>query len=391
MNEAPPAGGVKARRRWRVVAGWAAAGIACALVAAGGVTAAALWRLEGNIRSEDISRDLGTDRPTRPARPVASARTPSPLDVLVVGSDSRDGDNGFIGGLADEGRSDTTLLLHLSADRRRAVAVSIPRDSMVDMPSCRSRGGGTEHAGRRQFNEAFTIGGVACTLKTVERLTGLRIDHYIVVDFTGFKRMVDALGTIPVCLPRAVDDRRHHIHLPAGRSRVDGEQALAYVRERYDLGDGSDLGRIDRQQTFISSVLQEATSRGTLTNPPKLYAFLDAATGAVTMDPALARIGALASLAKDIAGIGLWNIRFVTVPTGQYPADPNRLQWTSEADNLWRALRYDTPASFTQSRRPPARTGTATSATGDGGGPSERQTLVEGVRTRTADTDICTM
>src|SRR5690606_1414642 len=113
------------------------------------------------------------------------------------------------------------------------------------------------------------IGGVGCTQRTVEQLTGLRIDHYVVVDFAGFRDMVDALGSVPICLPHAVDDRRHHIVLPAGRTRVNGEQALGYVRERYALGDGGDLGRIERQQAFIASVLQEATSAGTLTDPPK--------------------------------------------------------------------------------------------------------------------------
>jgi LCP family protein required for cell wall assembly len=345
--------------RGRRVLAWVLTAVAGLLVAGGGVAAVAAWRLQGNIRAVDISRDLGT-RPT-PAATATSAGRQTPLNVLVLGSDSREGANGFIGGTVSEGaRSDTTLLLHLSADRTRALAVSIPRDSMVDMPSCTGLEGGQKPGGLRQFNDAYTIGGTACTQRTVEQLTGVRIDHYVVVDFAGFKGMVDALGTVPVCLPHAVNDTRHHIQLPAGRSRVDGTEALAYVRERYALGDGGDLGRIERQHAFIASVLQEAMSAGTLTNPPKLYAFLQAATRSVTMDPQLASLPTLAGLAKQVTDVGLGNIQFVTVPTEEYPPDPNRLQWAPGAAKLWRAVRKDSPVTFTA---PGAATPTPTRTT----------------------------
>lgn len=321
---------------------WVAVGLAGVLVAAGGAAVVAVWRLQGNIRAVDVSGGLGNDRPTS----AAEAGERGPLNVLVLGSDSREGANSFIGGKVDEGRSDTTLLLHLSADRRRALAVSIPRDSVVEMPACTDREGAQSTPGLKQFNDAYTVGGAACTLRTVEQLTGVRVDHYVVVDFAGFKGMVDALGTVPICLPHAVDDPRHNIHLQAGRSRVDGAQALAYVRARYTLGDGGDLGRIERQQTFLASVLQEATGAGTLTNPPKLYAFLDAATRSVTMDPQLASLPRLAGLAKQVSDIGLGNVQFVTVPTEPYEVDPNRLQWSPAAGRLWRAIRQDLPVSF---------------------------------------------
>jgi LCP family protein required for cell wall assembly len=328
------------RHRGLIKAAWLLAAV-LVLIAAAGLAAA--LKLKGNIQSVDVTRNLGTDRPTAAPTDPAGDR---PLNVLVLGSDSREGANGFVGGKVDEGRSDTTLVLHLSADRSRALAVSIPRDSVVTMPTCVDRTGGASPAAERQFNDAYTIGGAACTQRTVEQLTGLRIDHYVVVDFAGFKDMVDALGTVPICLPKPVNDTQHHIALPAGRSRVNGTQALAYVRERYALGDGGDLGRIDRQQTFLASVLQEALSAGTLTNPPKLYSFLSAATRSVTMDPDLARIGALTSLAKQVADIGLGHIQFVTVPNEPYEPDPNRLQWAPSARQLWRAIRLDAAVSF---------------------------------------------
>lgn len=362
-------------RRPRHVLRWVAAGLAAVLTVAAGAAALAAWRLQGNIRSVDVSGGLGTDRPSAAPDPAGKG----PLNVLVLGSDSREGANSFIGGKVDEGRSDTTLLLHLSGDRRRALAVSIPRDSVVELPSCTDREGKLTQPAFKQFNDAYTVGGAACTQRAVEQLTGIRIDHYVVVDFAGFKDMVDALGTVPICLPHAVDDERHHIHLPAGRSRVDGSQALAYVRERYALGDGGDLGRIDRQQAFIASVLQEATGAGTLTNPPKLYAFLDAATRSVTMDPGLASLPRLAALAKQVNDIGLDKIQLVTVPTEAYPPDPNRLQWATGAARLWRAIRQDRPVTFGGDPDQRGSTGASSAPpTGASGGPSGSATIDPG-------------
>jgi LCP family protein required for cell wall assembly len=356
-----PAAHPAARRRRILVRIGAGAAVVVLLVV--GITVAAVLHLKGNIHAVDVSRGLGTDRPGAAAADIDGH---TPLNVLVIGSDSRDGANGFVGGKADEGRSDTALVLHLSADRRRAVAVSIPRDSVVPMPSCLDRQGQDKPGAERQFNDAYTIGGAACTQRTVEQLTGLRIDHYVVIDFAGFKDMVDALGTVSICLPKAVNDTQHHIELPAGRSQVNGTQALAYVRERYLLGDGGDLGRIGRQQAFISSVLQEATSAGTLTDPPKLYAFLQAATRSVTMDPDLAGLGSLTSLAKQVSDIGLKNIQFVTVPNEPYQPDPNRLQWAPSARALWTALRNDAPITFTAA----SPSGSTSAAPGSSAAPS---------------------
>jgi LCP family protein required for cell wall assembly len=324
------------------------------LLATGGAgsTAWAVWHLQGNITTRDITSGLGTDRPT-----VATTGDPTggrPVNILVMGSDTREGGNGFIGGNEKEGHSDTTVLLHLAADGQSATAVSIPRDSLVTMPTCTTREGGTSPAALRMFNESYTIGGPACTVRTVEQLTKIRIDHYVVVDFSGFTEMVDALGSVEVCLPEAVDDPKAHLDLPAGRSRVSGDQALAYVRARYTLGDGGDLGRIDRQQAFLSSILQQATSTGVLTDPPRLYAFLNAATRSVTMDPQLAALPRLTAMAAAVHRIGLDHITFLTVPTGAHPADANRLQWMPAADTLWRAIRADHPVEPV-----PVGTGTA--------------------------------
>lgn len=368
-------------------------GVGTLLLGAGVTGALALRHLDGNIRSVDVSAGLGTDRPA----PETVAGGGRPLNVLVVGTDTRAGDNSFVGGSEKgEGRSDTTLVLHVSADRKSALGVSIPRDSMVEMPDCKSLDGGQVAGGERQFNEAYTIGGVACTQRTVEQLTGVRIDHYVVVDFAGFRRIVDALGSVEICLPHAVNDPRSKLDLPAGRQRVDGTEALAYVRARHGLGDGGDLGRVARQQAFISAVLQEATSAGTLTNPKKLYDVLDTATQAITVDPGLDSLAKLASLARMVNGIGLDRISFVTVPTAEYPADRNRLEWSSQAAQLWRAVRKDrplvtTPAPTASSSPGPTPSATPTPTATASPAPSSTKAPVHlnGVTERRADTDVC--
>jgi LCP family protein required for cell wall assembly len=364
------------------------------VLVAGGGSLVALKVLQGNIRTVDLTPMLGTARPSAaPVNPDGGRA----ITILVMGSDSRDGANGFIGGKEDGARSDTTLVVHLAADRTWAAAVSIPRDSVVQVPDCLDPTTELITAGsRRMFNDAFTTGGPACTLKTVESLTGLRIDHWVVVDFNGFKNVVDALGTVPICLAEPVDDPKHGIHLPAGRSEVNGTTALAYVRERYKIGDGSDLGRIDRQQAFLSSVLQKATSAGTLANPARTYSFLDAVTKSLVMNPELASLSRLAGFAQDIQKVGLKKIRFITVPNGPDPEDANRLVWIDSAETLWTALREDRPidagkAGATPSPSRPTRPtpSSSSSAAMPGSSPSPSGVVLNGVTVRTADADIC--
>jgi LCP family protein required for cell wall assembly len=259
-----------------------------------------------------------------------------------MGSDDRKGTN--IGG-DTPGLSDTTILLHLSADRKRAYGVSIPRDAMVDRPTCLSKNGKKElPGGLRQFNAAFAVGGPTCTVRTVEHLTNISIDHFVVVNFAGFKDMVNAVHGVTVCVPTEVNDDVGHIHLPEGTYKVNGNQALDYVRVRHDLGAPTgDIGRMKRQQAFISAMISKVYSAGTLANPVRLYKFLDAATSSLSTDAGFAHLKDLASLGHSIKGIGLDKIKFITVPNQPYPQDTNRLEFAPEAANLWRKIRYDKP------------------------------------------------
>ena len=312
-----------------------ALGVTLALLAVTGtaVAAVAYYRLNNNITKVPIDRILGPDRPDKVAEPAADKEA---LNILLMGSDKRAGDLSF------GERSDTTILLHLAADRESAAMVSIPRDSIVDIPECLTPDGTTIPARTAQmFNTAFSEGGPACTVKTVEHLTRIRIDKYVVIDFRGFKDMVNALGGVEVCVPEAVNDPKSHLDLEAGRQTVQGRQALAYVRTRYALGNGGDLSRIDRQQAFLGSMVSKVKSTGLLLRPDRLYNFLAAATNSITTD--IGSLNDLRKLAQEVRGVDTKDVTFLTVPNEPYPADPNRVQFKPSAETLWDALRFDQP------------------------------------------------
>jgi LCP family protein required for cell wall assembly len=293
--------------------------------------------LEGNITALSTDGLLG-DRPDK----VDTGKALAPMNILLLGSDTREGQSGNIGG-ETPGLSDTTILLHVSADRKRAYGISIPRDSMVQRPDCVTEDGRTIPGELAMFNTAYALGGPACTQRTIEQLTGVRIDHFAVVKFDGFKYMVDALGGVEVCVPQEVNDDIGKIYLPAGTYEADGDQALDYVRVRHALSNNGDIGRMKRQQTFLASMANKAISAGTLANPVKLYNFLDAATKSLITDPGLANLKSLAGLANQVRNIGLDNIQFLTVPWETYEPDPNRLAWAPEARRLWWLIKHDKP------------------------------------------------
>ena len=214
------------------------------------------------------------------------------LNILVMGSDERVGEGNDIDGQTDIGRrSDTTILVHVSADRSEVYGVSLPRDAMVTRPDCEDADGETVEGGDLQmFNSAFSVGGEICTVAMVEELTGIYIDHYISLDFNGFKDMVDAVDGVTVCIPEAVDDPEHDIYFEAGTQELHGQQALNYVRERSQLSANSDIGRMKRQQAFIASMINKVISADTLTKPYRVYNFVEAATTSITPDPELASL-----------------------------------------------------------------------------------------------------
>jgi len=321
--------------RSRVIVRRVSIGLGVLLMVVALIVVVAYKHLEGNI--EGISTADLTERP--------DVKAPSAVNVLVMGSDTRAGANGAAAGGSTPGLSDTTLILHLSATRKYAYGVSLPRDAMVERPACAKKdGSGVSPGGLVQFNSAYAVGGPLCTVKTVEALTGIRMNHFVVIDFVGFKAMVDAIDGVKICVPEEVNDTVGNINLPAGTYTVSGQQALDYVRVRHGIGAPTgDIGRMKRQQTFIAAMIAKVVSAGTLANPVRLFNFLNAATQSLTTDKEFANLKQMASLGRSLKNIGLDKVKFVTVPFQAYAPDPNRLEWTPEADGLWSLIRNDKP------------------------------------------------
>ncbi|MFI0088476.1 LCP family protein [Streptomyces bobili] len=334
--------GRRRRRRWF---GAGAAVVGLLLLGTGVAGWVVYAKLDGNITPDEAAAaELARYAKERPTALVKDAQ-----NVLLIGSDSRAGDgNSAYGRDSGTERSDTTILLHLSAGRRSATAVSIPRDLMVDVPACRRPDGSRSAPTFAMFNYSFQTGGSACTIRTVEKLTDIRIDHHVVVDFHGFKKMVDALDGVEVCLKEPIRDKAARLRLPAGRVTLDGEQALGYVRARKTLGDGSDTDRMDRQQRFLGALVNKAQSNDVLLNPVKLYPVLDAATSSLTTDPDLASLRGLYELVRGLRDIPTEQVRFLTVPRESYVYNANRDQLVEPAaERLFERLRTDAPVAVT--------------------------------------------
>ncbi|MFC4033836.1 LCP family protein [Streptomyces polygonati] len=301
-------------------------------------------RLNANITTDTTAEnELRAQAAQRPAEGPTKAE-----NILLIGSDNRGDGNEKYGQDTGTQRSDTTILLHLTADRSSATAVSIPRDLMTHVPECTKADGSTVAARFEQFNWAFEFGGAACTIRAVEDMTGIRIDHHLVVDFGGFKKMVDAVGGVDVCVAEPVHDSKAQLNLPAGLQKLNGEQALGYVRARESLGDGSDTERMQRQQDFLASLVKKVRSDGVLLNPIKLYPLLSAATSSLTADPGLDSLNELYDLAHSIQQTPTGAIRFLTLPQEPYAADHNRDQLKQPAaDQLFAALRADQAVNVT--------------------------------------------
>ncbi|MET8883200.1 LCP family glycopolymer transferase [Streptomyces rubiginosohelvolus] len=322
---------------------WTALAAAFLVLVAAGVGWWMYQKLDGNITTDtSAAAELKAYEKERPAPVVMDAQ-----NILLIGSDSRAGDNRKYG--RDDGgsqRSDTTILLHLAADRKSATAVSIPRDLMVEIPSCSTGDDKKTREQFTQFNTAFELGGTACTIRTVERMTGIRVDHHMVVDFNGFKDMVDAVDGVEICLKEPIDDKDAHLELPAGRQKLNGEQALGYVRARKSLGNGSDTERMERQQQFLGALVNKMQSNGVLLNPTRLYPVLDAATKSLTTDPGLDSLRDLYDLVRGMRDVPTEQVQFLTVPRQPYRNNPNRDELVEpDAGDLFKQLREDKPVA----------------------------------------------
>ena len=337
-------------RHWprRKIIAWGAGSLAVLLI---GVTATGyeiLHHFNANIQQDDISGLLG-------AQPVNTH--PQAENIMVIGSDSRDGLSAAYGSGLVTDQSDTLMIIHIPANRQWAEVMSIPRDSYVNIPACGMGNGQVSAPTQFKINEAFAIGnldgnhtslGVACTVKAVEQDTGIYINHFIVINFTGFENMVAALGGVYECNPTPINDPNSNLHLSAGNHLLTPAEALGYVRARYTLGDGSDLERIGRQQAFMSSLVGRVRSE--LYNPLAIYRFFDAFTKSLTIDTQLGGITGLYDLGQSLRSIPSSKIAFFTLPTFPrsevVPSDTANVLWTQPEDNqIFATFRDDVPAS----------------------------------------------
>ncbi|MFB6987251.1 LCP family protein [Streptomyces sp. NPDC056178] len=308
------------------------------VLAAGGTLYWLYSRLDGNIKGVDIDKALGDDRPEK--------LPTSGQNLLVLGSDSRAGaENKELGGGGDVSgaRSDTAMVVHIPEGRTQAVAVSIPRDTLITRPECTKADGSTvPSANRVMFNSVYSQVGPACVVKTVEKMSKVRIDHYLEINFAGFKDLVDAIGGVTVDVPQDIDDKSSGLHLTKGTHKLDGTQSLAYVRTRHGIGDGSDLGRIGLQQQFLLALLSEVKSQDLLGSPTKSYKIANSATKSLTTDSGLASLTSLADFGRSMNGVNPNTMETIMLPVAYDKQDPNRVVAAQpQAGELWKAVRND--------------------------------------------------
>ncbi|CAM5420821.1 LCP family protein [Streptomyces avidinii] len=309
------AGGGGRRKKALVITGGT-----LAFLLVGGSLAAYLYydHLNGNLSVTDIA-GAGT----------GGFKKDQAINILVIGTDKRSGaGNEGYGDKESVGHADTTILFHIAKDRSNATALSIPRDLITNIPDCPTKQpDGTTKAiqgskGTR-FNNSLGQEGrdAGCTMRTVKDLTGIEVDNFMMVDFNAVKNLSTAVGGVPVCLEKAVDDKDSKLKLSQGEHRLQGEEALAFVRTRHAFGNESDLDRIKTQQQFLGSMMREMKSKETLTSPKKFFSLAEAATKSLTVDQGLGSINKLTDLAGELKDIDLKNITFTTLPVLDNPAE----------------------------------------------------------------------
>ncbi|WP_047690981.1 LCP family protein [Kocuria sp. ZOR0020] len=332
----------QAGRHWSATAGrsramrWALISLAMGLVVLLGIGGLGIYRLQQNLRTSPLN--LGDEQTV----------DDGPMDILIMGSDTRRGVGNEQYGEVEEGngdgRTDVMMLLQISENRDDVTVVSFQRDLIVDIPECTDPTNGKvyEAVDDAMLNTAAENGGPGCTVATINKMTGLNIDHFMLADFNAVTELSSTVGGVEVCVNQAVDDPKSGLDLPAGVSTIEGAQALAFLRSRAAFGDGGDESRIRSQQQFMASLARKVKEEGTLTNPGKLYEIADVMTSNLHVDEQLGNITRIASIAGMMSGVDLSNVVFVTAPSEVYPLDPNRLQLDKpRAEELFQILRED--------------------------------------------------
>ncbi|MET9779344.1 LCP family protein, partial [Streptomyces sp. NPDC006367] len=323
---ASPAGAASGRRgrrpakkpKGRKILLWTGGTTAFVVLVAGVGGYLYLKHLEGNVSTTDIG-SAGS----------SSFKKDEAFNILIIGTDKRTGaGNEGYGDAGSPGHADTNILLHVAKDRSNATALSIPRDLIVDIPDCPTvqEDGSTKVVPGQQgvrFNRSLGENGrdAGCTMRTVKEATGIPVDHFMMADFNAVKTLTTAVDGVEVCVEKAVDDKQSKLVLPAGKSKVEGEEALAFLRTRHAFGNHGDLDRIKAQQQFLGSLMRKMSSGDTLTSPTKLLKLAEAATKALTVDKPIGDVGTLKDIALELKKVPTKNISFATVPVKDNPAE----------------------------------------------------------------------
>ncbi len=316
--------------------------VAVALVSVGTVAAYAVTSVTSNFSANAVDISGGTGAPAAP--PLLGAFEGG-FNLMVVGTDN-DPNQGTSFGERDATLNDVNILLHVSADHKNAVVVSFPRDLVIAHPECKdpSTGATYDAMSAQPLNTAWGRGGLACVTATISNLTGLNIQYAAATSFNGVIEMTNAVGGVPVCLVEPITDADSGLDLPAGTSVIEGQMALAFLRNRHGVGDGSDLSRIASQQQYLSSLIRTMKSANTLTDITKLYGLAQAASQNIVPSKSLASPDAMVSLALTLKDVNLNNIVFVQYPAAAWSVDPNKVAPVqSTADALFASILADQP------------------------------------------------
>ncbi|WP_373685553.1 LCP family protein, partial [Streptomyces lunaelactis] len=354
------------KRGKRRILRWVASVLSLLILATAGAGYLYYEHLNSKLKKDDLT--LGDKMPEH----QANAAGQTPLNILLIGSDARDSEaNQKLGGAKETFNgtplADVQMLLHLSADRSNISVISMPRDTVLKIPQCTDPDDGKTHAatGWTLTNESLGRGGPGCTVATWYELTGITIDHFMMIDFAGVVSMADAIGGVPVCVKQNVHSRNKQgqgsgLKLEAGTHPVKGEQALQWLRTRYGFDDGTDLARTRAQHMYMNSMVRELRKNTKLTDPAKLRNLAEAAIGALTVDKGINSVKQLFDLGEALKSVPTGRITMTTMPNyySERPGFSGKVEpQPGDAEQLFRMVREDIPLDGKAPRKkPPATT-----------------------------------
>ncbi|MDQ0991285.1 LCP family protein [Streptomyces sp. V3I7] len=367
------------RRRRRRALRWSATVLAVVITGTAGAGYLYYRHLNGNLRKDDLF--LG-DAKDRAAAPKANAAGQTPLNILLIGSDARDSaENQKLGGARDTfntpPRADVQMLLHVSADRSNMAVVSMPRDTLVDIPQCTDPDNGKVYGPLTSTitNESLGRGGPGCTVAAWEKLTDIHIDHFMMIDFAGVVSMGNAIGGVPVCVDaniysRSSDGHGSGLKLKEGTTYIKGQRALRWLRTRYGFEDNTDIARAKAQHQYMNAMVRQLRENATLSSPNKLRKLAETATTALTVDTGLGSVAKLYDLSNELKKVPTDRITMTTMPWQYSTTNSGRVvPRPGDAEKLFRLIRDDIALDGKDkkkhSKATPAATASADPATAD--------------------------